>query len=53
MKSVLHFLKMLWMAFAVGIGMGIFIPVTFSIALPFGMLNVVVHGHGLSFLTAL
>ncbi len=53
MKAVLQFFKMLWMALAMGIGMGIIIPVTFSIALPFGLLNIVVHGQGLRFVTAL
>ena len=53
MKSILQFIKMLWMAIAMGVGMGILIPVTFSVALPFGLLNIVVHGQGLRFVTAL
>jgi len=53
MRSILQALKMLWMAIAMGIGMGIIIPVTFTFALPFGLLNIAVHGQGLSFVTSL
>lgn len=53
MKSVLQFIKMLWMALIMGVSMGIIIPITFSVALPFGLLNIVVHGDGLKFVTSL
>jgi len=53
MRSILQALKMLWMAIAMGVGMGIIIPITFTFALPFGLLNIVVHGRGLAFTTAL
>ncbi|WP_164848209.1 hypothetical protein [Halobacteriovorax sp. HLS] len=51
MKSVLQFIKMLWMALYMGVTMGIIIPVTFSIALPFGLLNLVIDKNGLNFIS--
>lgn len=49
MKSVLQFIKMLWMALYMGVTMGIIIPITFSIALPYGLLNLIIDKDGLSF----
>ena len=53
MRSVLQFFKMIWVGLIMGVSMGIIIPVTFSIALPFGLLNVVIHGDSLKFVTNL